>query len=316
MSRSRPVAEAVVVITGASSGIGRATAMAFARRRCAVVLAARSVDDLHDVATACEAVGGSAMVVETDIAIPTDIDRLAQATVDRYGRVDVWVEAAAVLVAGHLEDHTPDDVKQLVDVNVTGAALGARAALQVFRRQGAGVLVLVSSILGLVPNPLVPAYVMSKFAIRGLALSLRQAVLGDRDIHVCSVLPGPVDTPMFQRAGNRTGRQLRAIPPAAAPERVAAAIVRCATRPRRQTTAGLLAWWVLASHRAAPRVTEWAVAQYSARLLTRGVGEPASRGALAGELPGRTHGGWRQSTTRRHLGERLGRLLAGRRPLG
>ena len=223
----------------------------------------------------------------------------------------VWCSplAASVLVAGLLEDHTADDIRRLVDINVTGSALTARTALKIFRSQDHGVLILVSSLLGVVPSPLVPVYVMSKFAIRGLALSLRQSLVGHRDIAVCAVLPGPVDTPMFQRAANRTGRELRAIPPAIAPQRLAAAIVSCARRPRRQATAGVLAHGILVSHHVAPRLTEFLVAQYSARTVLQDTDAAPSDGALHVPRAAAVSGGWRRGEMRRRLGERMGAFL-------
>jgi short-subunit dehydrogenase len=159
----------------------------------------------------------------------------------------------------------------------------------------------------------VPLYSMTKYATRGLALNLRQAVAGQPGLHVCLVMPGPVDTPVFQRAANHTGRQLRAIPPAYAPERIAAAIVGCARRPRRQTTAGAVSYLLLASHRVAPRMAEWAVARWSATTLTRATPAPDTSGALFAPVPiAAVHGGWRRGRLRRRLGERLGTALAQR----
>lgn len=196
---------------------------------------------------------------------------------------------------------------------MVGATLSCRTALATFEEQGHGVLVIVGSLLGLVPNPLVPLYSMTKFATRGLALNLRQAVAGHPGVQVGLVLPGPVDTPMFERAANHTGRQLRAIPPAIAPERVAAAIVACARRPRRQTTAGGVSYLLLASHRLTPRLAEWLVVRWSAATLTRAVPAPPTSGTLFRPLPaGEVHGGWRRGRLRRRVGERLGVALARR----
>lgn len=295
---------AAVVITGASSGLGRATALAFAREGAKLALAARSVEDLRDVAGACAQLGSEAVAVPTDISDPAAVQRLADRAVERFGRIDVWVEVAAVLIAGPFEAHQVGELRRLIDTNVAGSAFGAHTAMRRFRTQDSGVLVIVSSLLGLMPAPAAPAYAMSKFAMRGLALSLRQAVADNGRIHVCTVLPGPVDTPMYQRAANRTGREVRAIPPASAPERVARAVVGCARRPRRQTTAGLASWAALVFHRLTPRLTEWVVAQYSARTLTRRAAAPDTGGAVFERRPGGfVHGGWRRGRLRRRLGE-------------
>jgi hypothetical protein len=127
------------------------------------------------------------------------------------------------------------------------------------------------------------------------------------------VLPGPVDTPLFGHAANHTGRQLRAIPPASAPERVAAAVVRCARRPRPEVVVGATARAIVVARRVAPLTTDRLVATWSARLLLRHVDEPASDGSLFdAPADGQVYGGWRILGARRALGERFGKLLARR----
>jgi short-subunit dehydrogenase len=314
MVRRRTFRDAVVLITGASSGIGRATALAFAAEGARLVLASRSQEALVEVEHDCRARGGQVLVAPTDIADPAAVERLARLAVQRFGRIDVWVEAAAVGVAGPLGSESVDELRRLVDTNVFGTALCARAALATFQAQGEGTLVLVGSLLSLFPNPLVPLYSMSKFAIRGLALNLQQAVAGHRRIRVCLVLPGPVDTPFFQRAANHTGRRLRAIPPAYAPERIAATILACVRRPRRQATTGMVAHLALAAHRMAPRVAESLVARWGATLVTKPAAAASGSGSLFDPPPtGAVHGGYRRGRVRRRLGEWLGVARARRK---
>jgi short-subunit dehydrogenase len=176
------------------------------------------------------------------------------------------------------------------------------------------VLIILGSLLGVFPNPQVPLYSMSKYAVTGLALNLRQAVVDQPGVRVCLVLPGPVDTPLFGRAANRTGRRLRAIPPAYAPERLAATIVSCARRPRRVATAGLVSHIALFSHRLSPRASEWIVARWSANTITQNTKAPATSGSLfEPPVTGAVHGGHRRGLIRRLLGERFGRALSARR---
>jgi len=307
MGKRRTFQNAVVLVTGASSGLGRATALAFAADGAHLVLAARGAEALAEVAHECRARGAEALVVPTDIADPAAVDRLAAAAVDRFGRIDVWVEAAAVGIAGQLGSESVEEIRRLVDTNVFGVVLCSRAALIRFREQGHGTLVLVGSLLSLFPNPLVPLYSMSKFAIRGLALNLRQTVAGNPRIRVGLVLPGPIDTPFFQRAANHTGRRLRAIPPAYAPERVAAAVLRSARRPRRQTTAGLVSHLGLIAERVAPRATEAAVSWWSMTLVTGPQPDGSGSGSLFEPPPsGAVDGGYRRGAVRRRLGAWLG----------
>ncbi|WP_238658707.1 SDR family NAD(P)-dependent oxidoreductase [Micromonospora foliorum] len=302
----------MVLITGASSGIGRATALAFAAEGARLVLASRGQEALAEVEQDCRARGGQVLVVPTDIADPAAVERLTRLAVQRFGRIDVWVEAAAVGIAGPLGSESVDEVRRLVDTNVFGTVLCARAAVTTFRAQGAGILVLVGSLLSVFPNPLVPLYSMTKFAIRGLALNLQQEVARHPGIEVCLVMPGPVDTPFFERAANHSGRELRAIPPAYAPERLAATVLACARRPRRQVTTGVVSHLALAAHRMAPRVAESMVARWSATFLTRPTTAAPGPGSLFHPPPtGAVHGGYRRIRVRRRLGEWLGAVRTG-----
>ncbi|WP_243709361.1 SDR family oxidoreductase [Micromonospora sp. 15K316] len=297
----------MVLITGASSGIGRATALAFAAEGARLVLASRSQQALAEVERDCRARGGQVLVVPTDIADPAAVERLARRAVQRFGRIDVWIEGAAVGIAGPLGSESVDEIRRLVDTNVFGTVLCARTAMATFQAQGDGILVLVGSLLSVFPNPLVPLYSMSKFAIRGLALNLQQEVARHPRIRVCLVLPGPVDTPFFARAANHSGRELRAIPPAYAPERLAATILACARRPRRQVTTGLASHLALFALRLAPRATESLVARWSATFVTRPVTAEPGGGSLFDPPPvGAVHGGYRRGRVRRRLGEWLG----------
>ena len=242
------------------------------------MLAARSDTELGVVAEACRAAGAPEVdTCAADIATAVDVERLHAATRDLLGVVDVWVNTASVLVAGDLVDCPPADLERLIATNVLGTMLTSRAALRIFDEQGFGTLINVSSLLGLVPNPLVPSYCSTKFAIRGLTLAIQQS-RRPSSIRCCLVTPGPIDTPMFADAANHTGRELQAIPPAGSPWRVAATIVRCARRPRRTTTMGITGWTLLAGHRVLPRFTEWFVAA--------GVGGPAHTFVAGG-----AHGG-------------------------
>jgi short-subunit dehydrogenase len=312
--RTRDLEGAVVVVTGASAGLARATALAFADHGSAVVLAARGEAPLVELAAEVERRGGRALVVPTDVGSLAAVVHLATRAVEELGRLDVWVDAAGVLLAGPFGREPVEEVERLVATNVMGSVYGARVALEQFRRQGGGTYIAVSSVLGIVQNPVVPLYTMTKFAVRGLALSLRHAVRGERGIHVCTVLPGPVDTEMFQRAANHSGRRLRAVPPACSPERAAAAIVACARRPRRQVVVGLTSRLLLAGpHRLAPALTERIVADVTGALILQRQRAGDTPGTLF-EAPtsGTTSPGWRLGAPRRALGDAVGRALARR----
>lgn len=233
---------AVAVITGASSGIARATALALAERGASLVLAARSEKSLQDVADRCVAVGGRSVAVPTDVAVEEDVQELARRAHEAFGRIDVWVNAAAVIAYGEFPDIPSSHYRQVVDTNLFGQIHGARAVLPYFRRQGHGTLINVGSVWGHVTSPYVSPYVVSKFGVRAFSECLQEGLRLERarDIHVCVVLAQSVDTPIFRHAGNYTRTLAKPIPPVVSPERVAKAILKCVEHPRRQVTVG---WW-------------------------------------------------------------------------
>lgn len=287
----------VVVVTGASSGVGRATAEAFAARGARVVVSARSRPALEEVALACERAGGRALVVPADVAEPEEVDGLLRQAVDAHGRVDVWVNNASVECYGRLEEIPLDDLRRVIDVNLLGYAHGARAVIPQFRRQGEGVLVNVGSILGRMGGAFQAPYVMSKFGVRGLTQTLRQEVADLPDVAVCLIQPGPVDTPLFQRAANHTHRQVEAPGPPDDPDDVAQAIVACAQRPRREVIVGLRNRLGVWTYEALPSIGE----RLSARVMNRVQfgDEPVEPHAGNLHAPDDRHakrGGWQEGT--------------------
>jgi NAD(P)-dependent dehydrogenase (short-subunit alcohol dehydrogenase family) len=225
----------VVVLTGASSGIGKAAALAFAARGDRLVLAARGLAGLTSVAARC---GGDPLVVPTDVTDRNQVDELAEAAVRRFGRVDVWVDTAAVMAYGRFEDLPPDVFDRVVTTDLLGPANVARAALRQFRAQGAGVLITCSSLVGHITAPYMSAYATAKWGLRGLARVLRQETRDAPGIHVCMLAPGSVDTPIYTSAANYTGFVGRPPPPVDSPERMARAILALADRPRRSRSVG------------------------------------------------------------------------------
>ena len=266
---ARKLGNAVVVITGASSGIGRATALGMAQRGAALVLAARRDAPLHELARECEARGGRAIAVPTDVTNQEAVEMLAAEALERFGRIDVWVNNASVLAIGRFVDTPPEVFRQVIETNLFGYVYGARAALPVFRRQGYGVLINVGSLVSKLSQPYASVYVASKHAVRGLGMSLRQEMALDRtaDIHICTIMPAPIDTPIYQHAANYAGRAVKAMPPVYSAERVARRIMRCAERPYRESFVGTMAHVLGAQSLVLPGLTERILAVFTDQQL-------------------------------------------------
>ncbi len=229
--------DAVIVVTGASSGIGRAAARAFAEKGASVVVAARRTDALEMVAEECIAAGGDGLAVTTDVSDPTAVDELVARSLERFGRIDAWVNNAGVYLIGEFEQTPADAFRRLYDVNVFGVVNGCRAVLPHFRERGFGTIVNVASVDSYLGARYATAYASSKWAVRGFSDALRQD-LRDTKIRVCVVSPAAIDTPLFQHAANFAGRRLKAPNPTYDVRSVAAAIVEAVETGKRERIVG------------------------------------------------------------------------------
>ena len=221
----------VIAITGASSGIGRATALRLARDGAAVVICARRADRLDAVAAEIAAAGGTVLPMVADVTSAADMDGLVARGIERFGRLDVMMCNAGFGVAGAIDEVPPDQMQRLLDINYTGTYHATRAALAVFRRQQSGHIIIVSSIVGKRGVPYMGAYAATKFAQAGLAECLRAELIGT-GIHVSVVFPVSTESEFFDVMANETGVPVtRASGPRQSVETVAKAIARAIDRP-------------------------------------------------------------------------------------
>ncbi len=226
-----PDTDTVVAITGASAGIGRATALRLARDGASVAICARRRDRLETLAAEIDAAGGHALVVPGDVTRAADMDALVARTVEQFGRLDVILCNAGFGIAGSVDRTTPDQMRALLDTNYMGTFLAARAAMPVFRRQGRGHVIVVSSIVGKRAVPYMGAYAATKFAQVGLAEAIRSECVGT-GIHVSVVYPVSTETDFFDVMTRETGATVeRAFGPRQPVETVADAIARAIARP-------------------------------------------------------------------------------------
>lgn len=314
----RPLGEAVVAITGASSGIGRATALRLARRGASLALCARSPQPLEQLARECEAAGAAVLWRPLDVADEAAVEAFAAATTERFGRLDVWVNNAGVIAYGRFVDIPADVFRGVIETNLMGQVHGARAALRRFGDQRAGVLINVSSVWGRVSSPYVSPYNISKHAVRVFSESLRGELDTAEDIHVTAIAPEALDTPIFDHGANYSGHGIRPVPPVLSPERVAETIEECAESPRCEVTYGRAGRVLEVLYALAPPLYR----RLSHRAFVRGTMPSASAAASAGNVlapagPHEIEGGWRlhrrPALRRALLGAALGALagLAG-----
>jgi len=286
----RVVAGKTYVVTGASSGLGRGVAERLGAMRANVVLAARRADALEQVAGRITAAGGQALVVPTDVADPAQVEQLAQATLARFGRIDVWINNAGVGAIGRFEDVPLADHARIVDVNLKGVIYGSHVALRQFRRQGSGNLVNLGSVESVIPLAYHASYASTKAAILGLGRALNEELrLSKLDkVHVTTILPWATDTEFFNQAANYSGHKPR-MPMMDDPMKVVDIIVRATVYPREEVLTGWKARGAYWSHRIAPDVTEHLAADIAHKAqYETSPPAPATSGAVHRPMPGTT----------------------------
>lgn len=238
----RPLNEQVVVITGASSGIGRETACRFGLEGAKVVLAARGEQALGEAGNEVRRAGGEALTVPTDVADARSVSALADAAVGRFGRIDTWVNNAGVSVYGTVEQTSPAEMAQVVAVNLLGVMYGSQAALRYMKPAREGTIINVGSVVSERAVPLQPIYSASKYGVKGFTDAFRlECEMEDTGVNVTLIMPASMNTPFFLHARSKTGLKPRPIAPVYDPGVVAESIVYAAGHPIRDITAGGMA---------------------------------------------------------------------------
>ena len=252
----KPIAEQVVVITGASSGIGLATARAAAAKGATVVLSSRDAVDLRESLEEIRARGGSASSHVADVGDPAAMRALAEAAVGEFGRIDTWVNNAGVSIYGLIEDVPLEDAHRLFQTNYWGVVHGSLAALPHLRERG-GALINIGSVLSETGYPLQGHYAASKHAVKGFTDSLRLEVEKEgAPVVVTLVQPAAIDTPYPEHARNYLATEPQHVPPVYHPDVVADAILSCAVRPHRNLRVGGSAKLFTATEKLAPRLAD------------------------------------------------------------
>jgi NAD(P)-dependent dehydrogenase (short-subunit alcohol dehydrogenase family) len=248
-------ASSSVLVTGASSGIGRATVLRFARGGSALLLVARGREALEETAReAREAGAAEVLVCPADVTDADAVQEAVDTAVARFGRLDVVVHAAQVMAYGRVEDVPREIYEAVVDTALHGTANVARSVLPVLRKQGAGHLIVVSSLLAEVSAPLMGAYVAAKWGQLGLVRTLQQETRDLPGVHVSAVAPGGVNTPIYYQGATYAGRAGRPPIPVYSADRVARAILARLERPRRIAQSGFTNPVIIAGFRLFPAV--------------------------------------------------------------
>ena len=274
--------ESVVVLLGASSGIGRGAAVKLGEAGAKLVLAARRDDLLSEVAEEVRAAGGEAVTVRCDVSDAAEVAAVARAVLESFGRIDVWINNVGVGALGLFWDIPIEDQARVIDVNLKGLMYGAHAALRQFREQGYGVLVNTGSVDSEVPLAYQTTYAATKAGVLSMGRSLNEELRlsGENDaIRVATILPWAIDTPWWIHAANHTGHQPR-MAAMDDPGLVADAMVKACTDPKEEMPVGAKARASSMSHHPFPGLTERMSANIADREVERAGPLPPTSGSI------------------------------------
>ena len=253
----KPLNEQVIVITGASSGIGLATARAAAKKGARLVLASRNQEALTQVEQQIKAEGGDAIHVVADVGRRQDLQEVANAAIEHFGGFDTWINNAGVSIYGRLDEVTEEDSRRLFDTNFWGLVSGSIIAVNHLKNKG-GAIINLGSVLSDVAIPIQGMYSASKHAVKGFTDALRMELEEEgAPISVTLIKPSAINTPYLQHAKNYSDKAISVPPPVYEPEEVAIAILHAASHPERDLFIGSGGKIMSATNKYAPRLMDW-----------------------------------------------------------
>jgi NAD(P)-dependent dehydrogenase (short-subunit alcohol dehydrogenase family) len=235
----KPISQQIVAIIGASSGIGRETALRFAQKGAKVVVSARNELGLNSLVTEIQAAGGEAEAIQGDVADFTQVKAIADYAVKQYGRLDTWVHCAATGILAPFAEITPEEFKRVIDVTLMGQVYGAMAALPYLKQEGRGAMIHISSMEGRRALPLQSPYSTAKHGLEGFLESLRVELQHEKiPISITSIKPAVINTPFYNHVLTKLGVKPTGLPPYYSPKLVAEAILHTAEHPTRDFIVG------------------------------------------------------------------------------
>lgn len=297
---AKPIHEQVVVITGASSGIGRETALQFAKAGAAVVITARNEEALQNVADQITEQGGRVLVVPADVGQWAQVQQVAKEAIDTFGRIDTWVNNAGISLYATAEETSVEEAQQIIQTNFLGVVHGVSAALPYMRQQKQGTIINVGSVESQRALPLQSLYAASKHAVKGYTEALRMEQKAAKSgIEVTLVLPAGINTPLFNHARSKVGVKPMPAPPAYQPELVAQAILSAGQFPQRDVYVGGASFMFWLLQRLSPALLDRMMIANKALFKLQTTEEPDDgKDNLYQHLPGtgRVHGDFQSIT--------------------
>jgi short-subunit dehydrogenase len=301
----------VVVITGASSGIGKVTAIEFAARGANLVLGARREFGLEKTARESERYGVRAIVVPTDVSKEEEVQNLARHAISEFGRIDIWINNAGVYMMGEIKDTPTDAIRRLMDINFFGMVYGCKAALPHMLERNKGHIINTGSQAGKMAYRFAGTYCASKFAMTAFTDALRQELYGT-GIDVSLVMPNSTDTPLFNYAANFAGRAIKPMEPISTARDVADTFIRLAETRERESYVTSFPRTLAVMHTVAPDMHDRLVAKQTEKKHFKNEPAEPSRGNLFQPDPSHTgiSGGWVNEDARENKGGVFGKVAA------